>query len=130
MSSQDNRTILMYGFDKNTERIIEKIGKDFNADNFRVIKNHMTGMKIRDILEGNLKAQDNFDDVQEKVVLFNNLTDTQISGIMGELKNKVNERPILAVVTETSIDWSFNYLLTHLLQEREWFEKNNSKVSE
>ncbi|MEY8000820.1 DUF3783 domain-containing protein [Clostridium sp. Mt-5] len=129
MSSQNNRTILMYGFDKNTEKIIEKIGKNFNVDNFKVIKNHMTGVKIRDILEGNLKEQDNFYDVQEKVVLFNDLTDRQISGIMSELKSKVNERPILAVVTETSIDWSFNYLLDHLLQERAWFEKNN-KVSE
>lgn len=129
MSSRNNRTILMYGFDKNTEKIIERIGKNFNVDNFRVIKNHMTGMKIRDILEGNLKEKDNSHNVQEKAVLFNNLTDTQISGIMRELKSKVNERPILAVVTETSIDWSFNYLLAHLLQERAWFEKNN-KVSE
>ena len=128
MSLQSNKAIILYGFDKNDEKIIKDIGREFNVSNFKIIKNHMTEMKIKDILSGNsgeqLKKQDNVYFLNEKVILFNDLTDKQINGIMRELKIKIESTPILAVVTETSVNWSFKYLLNHLLQERAWFKKN------
>ncbi|WP_190972213.1 DUF3783 domain-containing protein [Clostridium sp. HV4-5-A1G] len=128
MFLQSNKAIILYGFDKNDEKIIKDIGREFNVSNFKIIKNHMTEMKIKDILSGNsgeqLKKQDNVYFLNEKVILFNDLTDKQINGIMRELKIKIESTPILAVVTETSVNWSFKYLLNHLLQERAWFEKN------
>ncbi|MCI1944618.1 DUF3783 domain-containing protein [Clostridium luticellarii] len=128
MSLQNSKTILMYGFSKNDEKIVKGAGRQFNVDGFKIIKDHMTEMKIKDILSGDLekelREQDTGYFLNEKVILFNNLTDRQISGIMRELKVKMNSMPILAVVTKTSINWSFGYLLSHLLQERAWFEKN------
>jgi hypothetical protein len=128
MFLQSNKAIILYGFDKNDEKIIKDIGREFNVSNFKIIKNHMTEMKIKDILSGNsgeqLKKQDNVYFLNEKVILFNDLTDKQINGIMRELKIKIESTPILAVVTETSVNWSFKYLLNHLLQERAWFKKN------
>lgn len=31
----------------------------------------------------------------------------------------------MAVVTETSIDWEFKCLVDHLMEEREWYRKQN-----
>ncbi len=31
----------------------------------------------------------------------------------------------MAVVTETSINWEFKYLVDHLMEEREWYRKQN-----
>ena len=33
----------------------------------------------------------------------------------------ITENPIMAVVTETSKEWQFNYLVEHLIEEREWY---------
>ncbi|MEY8763213.1 MULTISPECIES: DUF3783 domain-containing protein [Clostridium] len=129
MSLQNNKTILLYGFDKNGDKIIKNIGKEFNIHDFKIIKDNMMGLKIKDILEGSLggqlEEQDKSYSLDEKVILFNCLTDKQMSGVMKELKVKMDNMPILAVITKTSRNWNFKYLLSHLLQERAWFKKNN-----
>ena len=43
MSLQNNKTILLYGFDKNGDKIIKNIGKEFNIHDFKIIKDNMMG---------------------------------------------------------------------------------------
>ena len=42
-----------------------------------------------------------------------------------KIKEILKPVPIMAVVTETSIDWEFKYLVDHLMEEREWYRKQN-----
>ena len=77
-------------------------------------------MKVKDILEGlkfEVVSNKNFD---EKVVIFSNFPDEELQ-MMVSIAKVITENPIMAVVTETSKEWQFNYLVEHLLEEREWY---------
>ncbi|EGO88683.1 hypothetical protein CBCST_03841 [Clostridium botulinum C str. Stockholm] len=63
---------------------------------------------------------------EEKVVLFNNCKDKEVTTAISAIKETFHQKPIFAMITETSIKWSFKDLLNHLIEEREWF-KNNTK---
>ena len=42
----------------------------------------------------------------------------------------IGREGIMAVVTPTSIEWTFDYLLEHLMEEREWFKQKEAEEKE
>lgn len=56
------------------------------------------------------------------VVLFHNLSDTGITTLMRLVRQLPVARPIFAVVTPTSITWTLENLIEHLVQEQQAFE--------
>ncbi|SQC00864.1 DUF3783 domain-containing protein [Clostridium tetanomorphum] len=88
----------------------------------------MANMTLKDILNGlNLQIFDNVCVPEDKVILFNNFSDKELESAIQLIRSEFNKVPILAVVTPTSIEWTFKNLIEHLIEEREWF-KNNNKV--
>ncbi|GAB6168668.1 DUF3783 domain-containing protein [Clostridium carnis] len=113
----NNKCILVY-------RLPENELKALKEENIKVIeiKPEMVEMKIKDILDG-LKFQTiNESPIKEKVILFNNFTDIELQALIKNLRKNI-KGGILAVVTPTSSEWSFNYLIEHLVEEREWYLK-------
>ncbi|MDZ4993611.1 DUF3783 domain-containing protein [Clostridium perfringens] len=113
----NSKAILTYGLN-------EKETKDFQATGHKVINvsSEMTSMKVKDILEGlkfEVVSNKNFD---EKVLIFSNFPDEELQ-MMVSIAKVIAENPIMAVVTETSKEWQFNYLVEHLIEEREWHRK-------
>ena len=53
-----------------------------------------------------------------KAMIFNNITQIKINGFLDSLKKMKIARPLSAVVTETTIDWTLNKLVYNLIQER------------
>lgn len=111
----NSKAILTYGLN-------EKETKDFQATGHKVINisNEMASMKVKDILEGlkfEVVSKKNFD---EKVVIFSNFPDEELQ-MMVSIAKVITENPIMAVVTETSKEWQFNYLVEHLIEERELY---------
>ena len=51
-------------------------------------------------------------------MIFNNITKIKINGFLDSLKKMKMARPLSAVVTETTIDWTLNKLVYNLIQER------------
>ena len=51
-------------------------------------------------------------------MIFNNITQIKINGFLDSLKKMKIARPLSAVVTETTIDWTLNKLVYNLIQER------------
>ena len=51
-------------------------------------------------------------------MIFNNITQLKINGFLDSLKKMKIARPLSAVVTETTIDWTLNKLVYNLIQER------------
>lgn len=87
-----------------------------------VISPEMVEMTIKDILNG-LKFE-TFNSMQgrQSVILFNNFPDEELKETIVKIREKF-KGGILATVTETSINWKFNYLIKHLIEEREWYLK-------
>lgn len=113
-----NKSILVYGL---TEEELEKLKK--TAD-LRVIEitSKMSEVKIKDILKG-VKGNSEKELHKEKLVLFNNYTSNELPRVIRFIRNRVTGG-ILASVTPTNREWTLEYLLEHLIEEREWVEKN------
>lgn len=122
----NNKTILIYGLNEKEKNTMDEIVKTTNLCDYKVVEESMGNMKIRDILDGIKLEVVNCNLPQEKIILINNFSDEELNSTIKEIRQKIESKPILAVVTETSIDWTFSYLMEHLLEEREWFKKQRN----
>lgn len=119
----NNKCILVYNFSE----LELKFLKDGDIKIVE-ISAEMLEMTIKDILNGLKFKTFNPDPIREKTIIFNNFTDAEIQPAVKALRQKV-KGGLLAVVTPTTIDWKFSYLIKHLKEEREWFlsqRKQNS----
>lgn len=123
---ENDKTMLIFGFDKEEKQIMHDLLKKNNLPDYKVIEEPMGKMKIKDILNGLKLDIYNCRLPQEKVILLNNFNDEELEKVVKDLRVNLISKPILAVVTETSIEWTFENLLEHLMEEREWF-KNHRK---
>ncbi|WP_027625409.1 DUF3783 domain-containing protein [Clostridium lundense] len=125
---ENNEVMLIYGFSKKDIDKIDKLTKANNLPRYILLEKSMANMTIRDILNGlNLRVFNNMDIPEDKVILFNNFTDKNLDKSITILRKNLKESPILAVVTPTSIEWTFKSLIEHLMEEREWFKSQKMK---
>lgn len=120
----DKKCILAYGLDEK-----ELAGLKTSRLSVLEITDSMSKMKIIDILSGEKTESDsevNFGN--EKIIIFNNVPDKQLNMIIGITKKVIRKKPVLATVTPTSLDWAFEYLVEHLLEEREWHKTNKGSA--
>lgn len=130
MILNNNKLMLIYGFSSEERTLLENIIEEYKLPPYRIIEKNMANMKIRDILDG-LKI-DTYDKnlPDEKVILFNNFTDSELDSTVRAIRASKSIRPILAVVTATSINWEFHYLIEHLMEEREQARKYMKQKSQ
>ncbi len=119
----NNKIMLVYGFDEEKETL-EHIVKKENLPNYKVIEESMGRMKIKDIIDSLKLEVYDCRLPKEKVILFNNFDDEELDNTINIITSSIKPMPILAVITENSIEWTFEYLLEHLIEEREWFKKH------
>lgn len=121
----NNKIMLIYGFNEDEKANIEDIIKENKLPHYKIIEKNMVKMTIKNVLEGLKFEIYNSELPEEKAILFNNFSDEELDLAIKNFIDIGGVRPILAVITPTSIDWTFEYLLEHLIEEREWFKKNN-----
>ncbi|WP_160670202.1 DUF3783 domain-containing protein [Clostridium sp. C8-1-8] len=119
----NQKCILAYGLEK--EELSEL---EITKNKFIVITTEMANMKIKDLVSG-LKFETVADKAtpQEKVLIFNNFEDKELHDLIKIVRATV-KNSILAVVTPTSSEWTFSYLIEHLIEEREWYKKQKGRV--
>lgn len=113
----NNKCILVYNMP------LEKL--DFLVDEgYKLIdvKKEMMDMTVRDILKGLKFETVTSKEYKESLILFNNFFDEELRGLIKRIRENI-KGGILATVTEHSIDWKLGYLLEHLVEEREWYLK-------
>ena len=86
----------------------------------------MCEMTLDDILNGIRLKVVNTNPIKAKVVLFNNFPEDEIKENIKNIREFV-KNGIMAIVTPNSIKWEVNYLIKHLVEEREWFLKNRKE---
>ena len=88
----------------------------------------MVDLKVHEIASGKLNEEviEIVDGMDEKAILFNGFSDKEVSASIKKIRSAV-KGGVLAVVTPISRNWSFRYLLGHLLEEREWYAKNQKE---
>jgi len=118
---ENNRCILVYGLNN----IELKAIKEWKCKVIEITPD-MCEMSIKDILNGLELLTLNTNPIKEKVVLYNNFPEKEMRDIIKLTRTIVNGG-VLAMVTPTSIDWKVNYLIEHLIEEREWYLKNRKE---
>lgn len=122
MLLQNNKVTLIYGFNEEEKNHVSEILKN----NCKSVEETMGKMKIRDILDGLKLEMHNSEVPKEKLILFNNFEDEELKESIKLIKSVIQPAPIFAIVTDTSMDWTFEHLLEHLIEEREWY-RNHSR---
>ncbi|KLE17439.1 DUF3783 domain-containing protein [Clostridium sp. C8] len=120
----NNKCILAYNVPEREINILKEEG-------FKVIliSSEMTEMTIRDILDGLKFETFNSSLRNESVILFNNFSDEELRETIRSIRQNI-KGGILATVTPVSIEWKFNYLVEHLVEEREWYLKQQKGRSQ
>lgn len=121
----NNKIALIYGFDEQEMESISNFAEESHFPFIKIIKNTMGNMKISEILSGTELEVYNSSLPLEKVILFSNFNDDELNKAIQNIRQKFKPMPILAVVTETSMKWTFEKLLNHLIEEREWVRLHN-----
>ena len=119
----NNKMLLVYGLSQ------EELG-NLKATNLTIkeISSGMTSMKIGQIIEGLKFELHDKAPHGEKVVLFNNFSDEDLNVGIKFVRAIIGREGIMAVVTPTSIEWTFDYLIEHLMEEREWFKQKEAET--
>lgn len=99
--------------------------RELRNEGFKLVEvsKEMAEMTIFDILDGLRFETVNADLPEEAVILFNDFSDEEIKLAITGIRKRFKEG-IFAAVTPTSVEWKFSYLIEHLIEEREWYLKN------
>ena len=118
---ENNRCILVYGLTS----IELKAIKEWKHKIIEVTP-EMCEMQIKDIIDGLELLTINSNPKKEKVILYNNFPENEIREVIKLTRTIVNGG-VLAMVTPASINWKMNYLIEHLIEERDWYLKNRKE---
>lgn len=118
INNQHNRScIMVVNFNKKEINIIRNIGRLVGIKDCIFLDSKCGQNKIADILDNNL-IEDGNDNWTNKAIIFNNIEQIKINGFLESLKKMKIQRPLSAMVTETTIDWTLNKLVYNLLEEK------------
>ena len=118
------RCLLVYGLD-----VMEIMKLQQAKVKIVRVTNDMGKMKVKDIIdESTEKVGGENLPTNEKVIVFHNVPGMHLDMIMSLTKRVLKKKPILATTTETSMEWDFEYLVEHLMEEREWHKTNKGSA--
>jgi hypothetical protein len=126
----NNKMMLAYGFEDEEKAFLDNMIKELQLPPYKVVEKNMALMTIRNIIDGPVLDTYHKQLPEEKVIMFNNFTDHELDMAIKTIRSNKNIKPILAVVTPTSINWEFHYLLEHLMEEREQARKYMQQKSQ
>ena len=113
----DKARVLTFGFTSaENERIDRRLAEIGVPPPMRLGRLHGP-VVIGDILRKGAIGSEEFE-CRERLVLFYNISDSGVTSLMRVFKSLEIPRPIFAVVTETSITWTLQQLMAHLIEEK------------
>lgn len=110
--------VVLVNFDKKELPLLRNVGMLSGIREHIIISGKSGENTIKDILEGNISSTDDVK-TNNKAILFNNIPSKKMAGFLESIKKLRMRRPLSAVVTETSINWTLNNLVLNLLEENQ-----------
>lgn len=118
----NDKKLLVYGLSEDEINLLKALSK------VTEIKPEMLNLKVHEI--ANEKINEEIVEVMngpnEKIILFNGFSDGEVNATVRKIR-KIIQGGVLAVVTPVSRNWTFKYLAEHLLEEREWYLKQQKE---
>lgn len=115
--------MIVYGFSASELRAIQSVARLVGMKDIINITEKQAMTSIKDILDNRL--DDTASEVlKEKAIIFNHTPSNRMNAFIEGLKKMRVNRPLIAVVTEHSINWSLRELLLNLVEERSALRNN------
>jgi hypothetical protein len=122
------QAIIAYYFLDNEKKLIQTVAKLAKISDVIFVEPNQGNQTLRSLLDGEIK-QDCTSVIREKTLIFNGISSDQINLYMNLLKKYRLKRPLMAYVTEQSIEWPLQFLLEHLVAERQSFNTGGKGIS-
>jgi hypothetical protein len=117
-----NPRILLWNYTYEEMLEMDRFFQACNAPLVQAIESDQGNLLVHEILFTEKRTDQRFA-CNEKIMLFFNVDAPMIHTIMGESKKWDIPRPIYAIVTPQSIEWTFSDLADHLIKERDFIKK-------
>ncbi|MBU3093032.1 DUF3783 domain-containing protein [Clostridium sp. CM028] len=119
----NEKLILAYGLNEDEEEKLNSLLSKQNMLPCKVIEKNMGNVTIKEVLENIESEKNKIELPHEKLLLFNSYKDKELYDLIDSIRQIKSSNTILAAVTPTSINWTVNYLMQHLIEEREAYRK-------
>ena len=116
--------IMLYQFTSGEIKQIMNVARMAGIKDYIELHAKHGGCTLREILENQVNDKEETM-VKEKTIIFNHVSPNKMNLLMDLLKKCRMKRPIIAVVTQQSIDWTLSHLLVNLVSEREAISKGD-----
>lgn len=125
-TTEDRSCALLFNFNNKDLMTIKNIFRLIGIRDVIILKNDNLNTTIKDILDNNI-LDNSEEKINSRAIIFNNIESRKISAVSDNLKRLKVQRPLMAAVTETSINWDLKNLIYNLQEEA--ISLNSSKVS-
>ena len=115
-TTESRSCAIVFNFNNKDLMTVKNVFRLIGIRDVIILKNDNLNTTIKDILENNL-LEDSEEKINSRAIIFNNIESRKINSVSDNLKRLKVQKPLLAVVTETSINWELKTLLQHLQQE-------------
>lgn len=113
----DRACVMIVNFNKKESALIKNICGFIGIRDCIFLDTKNGDTLIKDILDNNISL-DCEDGLSNKAIIFNNIPHVKINSFLDNLKKMRINRPLSAMVTETTLNWTLNKLIANLLEER------------
>lgn len=113
----DRTCVMIVNFNKKESALIKNICGFIGMRDCIFLDTKNGDTLIKDILDNNISL-DCEDGLSNKAIIFNNIPHVKINSLLDNLKKMRINRPLSAMVTETTLNWTLNKLIANLLEER------------
>jgi hypothetical protein len=110
--------LLVYGYSQKEMEIVQQVAGSLDIDEIKAIEPSMQNNLVGDILSGKIKKSELLVPIDERVIIFNDLSDYDIHSFIAAYKTTQLPRPIYAVGTIHSRQWPFSDWIKELIKER------------
>lgn len=121
----DRSCVILVDFNQKELSAINAVCRFVGIKDLIVLTGKEANTKVRDILDNNI-SEGEADENIEKAIVFNNIQNNKVMGFFDGLKKLKIRRPLCAMVTEVSIEWTLATLIDNLKQERIAMSKGQS----
>lgn len=109
--------IMLVNFNNKELNSIKNISRLLGLKDIIALDYKNGGSVIRNILENNILSGEDANN-KNKVILFNNISTQKINALLDNLKKLKISRPLSAMITDQTIDWTLDDLIINLVNER------------
>lgn len=109
--------IMLYQFTDQEIRQIKNVARMTGIKECIELQSKHGGCTLREILDDQMNETEEAS-VKEKTIILNHIAPARMNMFIDALKKYRMRRPIIAVITEQSIEWTLSHLLINLVNER------------